>query len=258
MTPNYLFPSALRLYQQCPKRYYFEHIERRHVPTSPALFLGDRVHKALEEIYDLPKEERTLENLHNLLRKAWGAPLPKVMAAREEAFADTEEEKTAGQEGLVLLKNFFQNKRYFWREPLLKEELLTWETPDGYFFGAKVDRVDLKENGTLEIIDYKTGKVPDDRQAAETADFQIALPMQYLAVQNNLDQRISRVAAYFLRDNSIIEYEITPENLHRAKDLIRELADRIKNDEEFKPQRSALCHYCPFETECLVPREVPF
>ncbi|MEC9487931.1 MAG: PD-(D/E)XK nuclease family protein [Halanaerobium sp.] len=258
MAHQHLFPSALRLYQQCPKRYYFEYIERRHTPTTPALFIGDRVHKALEEVYELPQEERTLEKLQDLLRHAWGAPLPRVMTARDEAFSDTEEEKQAGQEGLALLKNFFQNKRYFWREPMLREKLLTWDTADGYYFGAKVDRVDQKEDGTLEIIDYKTGQVPDKKRIEINADFQIALPMQYLAVQNNYDQRITRVAGYFLRENTFIEYEINPENLRQAKELIRQLADRIKDDQEYLPQRSALCHYCPFEEECLVPKEVPF
>ena len=64
-----LSPSRASQFKTCPKQFKFANIDKIKEPTNEVQAKGTTVHEALEKIFDLPKEERNLENLHNLFRK---------------------------------------------------------------------------------------------------------------------------------------------------------------------------------------------
>ena len=66
-----LSPSRASQFKTCPKQFKFANIDKIKEPTNEVQAKGTTVHEALEKIFDLPKEERNLENLHNLFRKVW-------------------------------------------------------------------------------------------------------------------------------------------------------------------------------------------
>ena len=60
-----LSPSRASQFKTCPKQFKFANIDKIKEPTNEVQAKGTTVHEALEKIFDLPKEDRNLENLHN-------------------------------------------------------------------------------------------------------------------------------------------------------------------------------------------------
>ncbi|KAL7471055.1 hypothetical protein ACHAXS_011333 [Conticribra weissflogii] len=71
--PSHLSPTSLETFKKCPQAFFFLYILKlkQDPPITPELARGIICHKALEDIFDLRPEDRTLQNLQNLFRKEW-------------------------------------------------------------------------------------------------------------------------------------------------------------------------------------------
>mmetsp|Transcript_20296 Transcript_20296/g.41795 ORF Transcript_20296/g.41795 Transcript_20296/m.41795 type:complete len:571 (-) Transcript_20296:70-1782(-) len=71
--PTHLSPTSLETFKKCPQAFFFLYILKLKPdpPITPELARGILCHKALEDIFDLTPEDRTLDNLQNLFRKEW-------------------------------------------------------------------------------------------------------------------------------------------------------------------------------------------
>lgn len=99
-----LSPSRASQYKTCPKQFKFANIDKISEPTTEVQAKGTTVHQALEDLFDLPKNDRTLEKLHDLFRNAW----TKVRGNDDhfDLFDSVEEERDWGIDGLKLLNNY--------------------------------------------------------------------------------------------------------------------------------------------------------
>ncbi len=61
-----LSPSRASQFKTCPKQFKFANVDKLKEPTNEVQAKGTTVHQALEDLFDLPKEERSIEKLHNL------------------------------------------------------------------------------------------------------------------------------------------------------------------------------------------------
>jgi hypothetical protein len=121
--PAALSPSSVLEFQKCPQSFLFQYIYKLKQPTSTALAKGSMCHSALEEVFDLLPEQRTLENLQNLFRKNWSQNrLSKEYGALFDTIDDSssssdegvqattsrdlEAEGAWGRTGLQLLENY--------------------------------------------------------------------------------------------------------------------------------------------------------
>lgn len=71
--PTYLSPTSLETFHKCPQAFFFLYILRLtpDPPMTPQLARGIICHTALEELYDMSPDDRSLTNLENLFRKEW-------------------------------------------------------------------------------------------------------------------------------------------------------------------------------------------
>ena len=101
-----LSPSRASQFKTCPKQFKFANVDKLKEPTNEVQAKGTTVHQALEDLFDLPKEERSIEKLHNLFRDAW----TKVRGNDEHhnLFSNVEEEREWGVDGLKLLNNYME------------------------------------------------------------------------------------------------------------------------------------------------------
>jgi RecB family exonuclease len=120
---------------------------------------------------------------------------------------------------------------------------------------AKVDRIDLLQDGTLRVIDYKSKKTPDIRQALQ-------LPVYSFVALETLRSKGGRPpglaeALYlsFEGDRAVVSLRqrnrSLDELLDDAQDRTIATLDRIAEGEfPPRPAKRSLCGPCPYRTVC--------
>jgi ATP-dependent helicase/DNAse subunit B len=123
---------------------------------------------------------------------------------------------------------------------------------------AKIDRVDLLEDGTFRLIDYKTKYVPDRRQALQ-------LPIYSACVQTSLSKAHGRTvtaseamylsfegpqAVVALEERGKLFDELTASAGHR---LVAALDDIAAGRYPSRPETKNLCTMCAFVAVCRNP-----
>ena len=260
-----IFPTQIDAYLNCPRKYQCSRdpeLRKKYFKSSPHLVLGNAVHDALQMFFDLtklPLAERTYDKLCELLRDAWaGRGLYKrngwkQQQAREEAFAgDRDSEKAWGQKGLNILFRFF-NTQDTTAVPLTAEQFHELRLTDDVILGGKVDRIDRLEDGSLHVIDYKTGKPPSQRDQNEIAEKDLQLAAYALVVARKFRGKVARCSYLYLNDELEVGYEPTEELLAQKESALREICTRIAKaweDDNFPPTPNPLCGWCDFREMC--------
>ncbi len=180
---NFFSPSALNAYLDCRLKFYYRYVASLRVPDEvsaeidSALF-GTIFHHAAESIYkDLISHSKDIrkEDLELLLRNEVKLQIYVDNAFKEKFFhvPQTEQPEYNGTQLIhskviasylrQLLRNDLQYAP-FRMEGMEEEvkEMVEIDTPQGKLslqIGGTIDRMDSKE-GTLRIVDYKTGGMP--------------------------------------------------------------------------------------------------
>jgi len=244
-----LSPSRASQFKTCPKQFKYANVDKILEPTNEVQAKGTTVHQALEDLFDLPSEERTTEKLHNLFREAW----TKVRGNDEHhnLFSSIEEERDWGLEGLKLLNNYMtlEDPRSF--EPIERERWVRGTIEDLNLRGI-LDRMDRNDNGELIIVDYKSGKAPIAKYK-EPRFF--ALKLYALLIKEETGEMPVELKLIYLQNSTIHTLKIDNEILEQAKQEILEVWNNIKiafQNNEFPPIKNALCDWCYYKPICPI------
>ncbi|MFA6423581.1 MAG: PD-(D/E)XK nuclease family protein [Patescibacteria group bacterium] len=238
--PIQLSPYKLTMYKNCPKQYFFyndPNIRNKYKKDQPYFTMGTNVHQALHDIFALvPSEERNLEKLSYLLRLIW--------TKNRKGFKDTDEEARYGNKAIRQLQQF-AIKDNLKKEPLFIEEMhkISLDNDQVIFLG-KIDRIDELEDGSIHIIDYKTGKLSD-----EDPDFDQLYYYGFIA-SKKIDHPISKASYLYLEDYYWIDKEISKSDIERVEKNIINQAKKIINDKEFTPCPNKFCKNCDYLEIC--------
>ncbi|MFC3687641.1 RecB family exonuclease [Aquipuribacter hungaricus] len=194
-----LSPTRAADFKLCPLMYRFRQVDRLPQQPSSAAVRGTVVHRALEQLFDVPAERRTLEHARSLLAPA----LAEVVAARPEVaslFAapaapdapggvvaqdavpsaaaapdgpDTvpapvaatpqgEDEARWLAEAERLVGRWFELEDPTRLEPDGREVFVEHQVSEELVLRGIVDRVDVAPDGRIRIVDYKTGRAPSE------------------------------------------------------------------------------------------------
>ena len=242
-----LSPSRASQFKTCPKQFKFANVDKLKEPTNEVQAKGTTVHQALEDLYDLPKEERTPENLYNLFRSAW----TKVRNDDEHVnlFQNVEEEKEWGVDALNLLSNYLTLENPEEIEPLEKERWVRGSIEDLNLRGI-LDRMDRDKDGNLIIIDYKSGKAPAAKYK-EPRFF--AMKLYALLIKDELGEMPKELKLIYLKNSTIHTMQVGEETLTNAKEEILEIWGNIKKaykDNDFPAIKNTLCDWCYYKPIC--------
>lgn len=155
---------------------------------------------------------------------------------------DREAYKQRGREALMAFwQNYQENKA---PETVLLEKSFSFKVGSDIIRGA-IDRVDRLADGTLEIIDYKTGKDKDKLDFKEKRQ----LILYQLFLEEFLQVKVSRLSYYFLESGHKLSFTATPKDISKLRlDIAKEIAEIKKR--EFPPKPSMMCQYCDFNSIC--------
>lgn len=244
--------SSLENFKQCPLKYKFSEIDKIKEPKSKEAIFGTYIHKVLKWFYQKDPHFPTLDSLLKYYRDYW----PKKTEGFE--WKNPEEEKSYFQEGLRMLEEFY-NKNIHHKTSILdletRFEVVIDENsnkPNGkHILTGVIDRIDKLPDGTIEIIDYKTGKRMPSQKALDEND-QLSL---YAIGLKNRWPRIKienlRLSLYFLKFNEKINTQRTEKSLQESQNKIIDLIHQIEKS-EFEPRSSILCGWCGYRNICPI------
>ncbi|MDO5495755.1 MAG: PD-(D/E)XK nuclease family protein [bacterium] len=236
-------------FKQCPLKFRFRAVDQLPEAPSPAALKGTLVHAVLERLFDLPASERSQEVAERLVDPQWAALLSKE-PEHLTMFSSQEELATWLTQARALVANYFRMENPRRLEPAARERFVEVEIGDGLLLRGFIDRVDVAPNGAVRVVDYKTGKAPSPRFAAE-ALFQMRF---YALMIWRLEGAIpARLQLIYLGDGRTLTLDPTQFELEETEREVTELWARIEaaaRSGVFEPRRSPLCPWCSFQALC--------
>ncbi len=271
----YFTPSKIKTYLDCPAKFFFRYCLNIFSPPQPALFLGIVIHHILElfhKEYVTPaqlQDKAIARNLDGIVRKVW----------REEAknFETKFEKKIYEQEIYNILARYLKlEKTRTFLKTSKCEVPFEWET-EGFHFRGRIDRIDIKEDYSCELIDYKTtktfayqGDTLWDKWIKGKTDFQ---PVIYLlGAKGIVEDKVCSFSIYWLKKKTGNDFKTTlriltdgerepdknkkqikclsTSELEEAKESLLQISREIMEG-EYKPKQGFnTCKNCDFRWLC--------
>ena len=274
-------PSRVDTYLDCPLKFYYQYLlglrEKENLLAEPeAAEIGTFIHELLEAAFSSFKNKKPVldaafkKKFFGLLdekftrefeekRRADSFMLKKTIAFRMERFLEAESRRDVAK--ILDLEREFTGMVSFGRE---------------YAFKARIDRIDLLGDGTVLVVDYKTGiaQVPRFTRALEEGAFSremirdsvrsFQLPLYLFFTDREYRGKRTNACLYAIRDVErnaglvkLFKTEEDIDNKERFMDvylralefILEEIAD---GDVPFTADRSNpyVCEYCPFTDSC--------
>ena len=107
---------------------------------------------------------------------------------------------------------------------------------------GRVDRIDRLEDGSLHVIDYKTGK------SDESDTFQLLF--YCLILSRTLTWPVSRISYLHLEDGIWQTSEVQTDDVLESQRKVILIASKIENETEYPLITGPLCRYCDFIELC--------
>lgn len=240
---TYISYSQLQTFESCPLHYKLKYILKIPVPQTSAQAFGTSIHAALRDYYQqaLRGEKPTSDTIELLLKTNW----------INEGYASKTHEQEAFQQAVWVIKNYVG--KYFNPDNLP----IALELPFQFFnnnlrVGGRIDRIDKLSDGTIEIIDYKTGSnMPTEKELLK--NFQLSLyALASTEMRDPLFHRDTeqiKLSLHYVEGDKILTTTRTPEQLEAAKEEIKQRVETITRS-DFICNGSALCEKCEYKMLC--------
>jgi len=241
--PFYISPNKLKIWLECPRKYWHYYL---HEPTKyrepPRSYytLGAAVHDVLNSFFSLVPQIRTKERLFDQFELYW-----KSARNQEGGFKDTREEDGYKRRAIRMLENFYK-KEDTQATPYRISPSSTKYIPltDAVMLGGKIDRVDLEPNGSLHIIDYKTGR--------EDLDDPYQLPIYDILVRGWLKKEVSKLSYLHLESGNWSTKPSTKEGREATNRFVIDTVKDIPKEvgrEFFVCRLGGDCNHCDYLRE---------
>lgn len=237
---TYLSYSQLETFNLCPLKYKYRYIVKLPSPPSAAASFGQTLHEIMRAFYQELKSGKKVDKdfLISLIAQKW-IPLGYSSKIHEEKMK---------KEAEKMLIGYFEKMFEPSSVPLSLEQIFTVKISPNLKLGGKIDRID-KVGEKIEIIDYKTGKVPTQREidnSLQMTVYAIAATDQYLLAQNINDVILS---FYFFQEQKKVSSQRTIEQIKQVKEEIINKAEEM-GASNFSPKIGKHCDFCEFKFIC--------
>jgi putative RecB family exonuclease len=241
-----LTPSKLREYQACPKKYELRLTSARIADEcSPSLSFGNSMHEALEEIHSQCLPKNLDFDCREILSRHW----------RPKGFNDPRESTQFFNRGVEALKRYAESAPQTLHQVLGTElylsRIVRLPSSERVKLGCKVDRLDLRPDGHLEALDYKTnsnGLVPTENHLAEDLGsflYYVLVRLTYPEIEHVILSQLNVLTL------TKVEVEYDRDMVAAHKKALFDIVNRIKAG-EFDPRPSSACSWCRVQDSCPV------
>ncbi len=239
--------SQINTYQYCPKKYEYSYVLQIPTQAHASMTFGSTIHNTLRDFYTLVQrykgglgitEEPSKEELTNLFLKNWIG----------RGYESKQHENQRKESGLKAMSDFYDKFYNVGQSPYRLEQSFTVHLPESSFVG-KIDRMDLVEMGevpTVEIIDYKSGKLKDESDIKHD----LQLPLYCIFAEQSLGVKVSKAKYIFVEEGVEVEVDISQKRREEAKENVYSVIQSIKEREFGATPNSFKCKYCDYRSIC--------
>ncbi|MBS5962678.1 MAG: PD-(D/E)XK nuclease family protein [Varibaculum cambriense] len=246
-----LSPSRIGTFRNCPLQFRFQVIDKIPTKESQVRQRGTLVHAALENLFDLPAQQRTFAAASRKMEEAWD----KTLSEKPDLLAELFGEDKSGESQFLetarqLLANYFQMENPDRLAPAHREKYLRVTDKNHLHLHGYIDRVDISPTGLVRIVDYKTGKAPAERYIGP---YQFQIRFYALLWYLTQGQLPARLQLLFLKDRQVYTYTPTAADIDATTEEILAVWEQILTQARsgyFPPRRSPLCNWCDYRAYC--------
>lgn len=232
-----LSASAIESYETCPLKFKLQREWRLSQQVHGAMQYGAAMHRVLRTYYDSVRAQRTkteaelLQMFHEDLTAA---------RIQDEYQRDLYLALGAGQ-----LKTFLAAAQQGPAPEVLNTE--EWFEVDvaGTKVAGRIDRIDRNADGSVAIVDYKTGKA----RSQEDADESLQLSIYAMAAKEKWGYRVGSLVFHNLDGNVPVLSKRDDFQVERARERVKDVARHIAEG-NFEPKPGFHCNYCAFRSLC--------
>lgn len=234
---NNLSYSRIDTFQTCPLKYKFRYLFEIPSPTPHAANFGSSVHNTVNEFYQsiMKGAEPSLDLLKNLYEKLWIG----------SGYEGKSHEQARKKKGWEIMEKFYEAEAITgFRIPAFLEKSFRLKI-GGLTFSGRIDRIDQLEDGTYEVIDYKTGTYKKDAKLEK--DLQLSL--YALACRDVFKIPVSKLSLYFLEDSRKASTTRKDEDLEFLKDELIRFSKELR-ESKMLPTPGHHCGWCEYRILC--------
>lgn len=239
-----LSPSKISTYLACPDKYKWTYVDDRgkwYLRSKSYFSFGSTLHAVLQRFHDSGDEGVTTTH--------------EAVAALEESWIDAgyssqEEMMQAMAEGKEMIATYVEN---FKAQPVTAETILIEKQMrrdlGPFVLIGRVDRVDQHTDGTLEIVDYKSGRQSVSEEDVST---DLAMNSYALLLQEKYEGAKITASIVALRTGAKATAAFDPKDLEVFQEDLVALGVQIleRDYEALVPVAKPLCADCDFLPLC--------
>ncbi len=243
--------SQIEAYANCPLQYKFNFILKIPVIAKDQFIFGRVMHNVLKDFFKSTVKDSASQA--DLFGNSVSAPKPSLKDLMKifdenwinDGYETKEKREEYKKKAKKILNNFYESlETEGWPNVLFLEKVFSLPIAIYYFRGA-IDRVDELSDGSLEIVDYKTGTPKDKLSYAHKKQ----LILYKLAAEEMFGKKASKLTFHYLENNAKISFEASDKEVEKLQKDINDIIEKMKTG-DFTPNPGPLCAYCDFRNIC--------
>ena len=227
-----LTPHQIDDYLSCPANFHYRHVLMVPEPPAPALMYGTLIHEAIGRYYALERAKTLmLEPLLGLVDSLW----------RSDGFISQGQEAKRRQQAIDTIKRFYNREQGTKRRPHYIERSFEIKLDDiDVVVRGRIDAV-YEDGDSIEIRDYKTSSVTDQKKADAKAKTSVQLLLYALAWQQLTGKTPTRLTLDFVDTGLVGSYSPAASDIDKVRAQVAQVAAGIRAGEF---SASGNCFYC--------------
>ncbi|MBI2682579.1 MAG: ATP-dependent helicase [Acidobacteriales bacterium] len=231
-----LSAKAVEMYTTCPQQFLLSRAWNLPDEPGPAVHFGNVIHELLRDYYRRRAEDvaMTLDEMREAFRSRLRAK-PIQNDFQRELFE---------KEGLGQIELFYRAASVPPYPDVITTEKDFNETIGGVPIRGRIDRMDRASDGSVSVVDYKTGRPKSEEYAKESLQLGI-----YGMVAEALGHRTGALVIHNTKDGSLAMADLSPKRKEKTLRAIKKVKEGIE-DRRFAPKTGRHCQWCGYRDIC--------